>query len=244
MSKGSGRFLAVVPARGGSKRIPRKNIRPFRGVPLLTRTLEAVLHSDVFDEVVVSTDDTEIAAVALDAGAEVPFSRPSELSDDWTATAPVVAHAIEAVEAELGQFDAVCCVYPGAVLMSPGDYAASSTLVDAALRCGSVVAAVVRYGHPIQRALRRGEEGLLGPVGGPDALRQRTQDLDATWHDAGQFYWASPARWRLPDPLLSSVVPFERPEWRVQDIDTEDDWIRAESLHSFIDRYGAISTVR
>ena len=241
MSKGSGRFLAVVPARGGSKRIPRKNIRPFRGVPLLTRTLEAVLHSDVFDEVVVSTDDTEIAAVALDAGAEVPFSRPSELSDDWTATAPVVAHAIEAVEAELGQFDAVCCVYPGAVLM---DYAASSTLVDEALRRDSVVAAVVRYAHPIQRALSRGRDSLLEPLAGCDALMQRTQDLEPRWHDAGQFYWASPARWRMPDPLLSSVVPFELPQWRVQDIDTEDDWIRAELLHSLMDRYGSISTVR
>lgn len=244
MSDVTGRFLAIVPARGGSKRIPRKNIRPFRGVPLLARTLKAVLQADVFHSVVVSTDDPEIASVALNAGAEVPFSRPPELSDDSTATAPVVAHAIEAVESELGHFDAVCCVYPGAVLMGPGDYAASSTLVDEALRCGSVVATVVRYGHPIQRALRRVEEGLLEPVGGPDALMQRTQDLDATWHDAGQFYWASPARWHLPDPLLSSVVPFELPEWRVQDIDTEDDWIRAEFLHSLIDRYGAISTVR
>jgi pseudaminic acid cytidylyltransferase len=230
MSEGSGRFLAVVPARGGSKRIPRKNIRPFRGVPLLARTLEAVLLSDVFDEVVVSTDDTEISAVALDAGAAVPFMRPPELSDDWTATRSVVAHAIEAVQAEFGSFDAVCCIYPGAVLMTPDDYSASGGLVDEALKCGAVVAAVVRYGHPIQRALRRGDGGLLEPSGGTDSLAQRTQDLEPMWHDAGQFYWASPARWRTHEPLLSTVVPYELPEWRVQDIDTEDDWIRAEMI--------------
>jgi N-acylneuraminate cytidylyltransferase len=231
----SGRFLAVVPARGGSKRIPRKNIRSFRGVPLLARTLEAVLQADVFHSVVVSTDDEEIASVALDAGAAVPFSRPAELSDDWTATAPVVAHAIDVLESDLGSFDAVCCVYPGAVLMAPSDYAASSTLVHEALRCESVVAAVVRYGHPIQRALRWGEGGVLEPVGGPDALIQRTQDLEPMWHDAGQFYWASPARWRTEGPLLSTVVPYELPEWRVQDIDTEDDWVRAEMISALSD---------
>lgn len=224
------RMLAVVPARGGSKRIPRKNIRPFRGVPLLARTLEAVLRSDVFDAVIVSTDDAEIAAVALDAGAAVPFVRPSRLADDWTGTAPVIAHAIEAVETELGSFDAVCCVYPGAVLMASNDYSASSRLVDEALRSGAVIAAVVRYGHPIQRALTHGDGNVLKPLGGLDALTARTQDLEPTWHDAGQFYWASPARWQTQEPLLSTVIPYELPEWRVQDIDTEDDWIRAEMM--------------
>jgi N-acylneuraminate cytidylyltransferase len=232
MSEGSGRFLAIVPARGGSKRIPRKNIRPFRGVPMLARTLEAVLRSDVFDEVIVSTDDTEIAAVALDAGASVPFIRPPELSDDWTATAPVIAHGIDAVEAELGSFDAVCCVYPGAVLMTSDDHSAASGLVDEALRCGAVIAAVVRYGHPIQRALTQGKGNLLEPLGGLDVLSVRTQDLEPMWHDAGQFYWASPARWKSPAPLLTSVIPYEIPMWRVQDIDTEDDWIRAEMIFS------------
>lgn len=230
MSDVKGRFLAVVPARGGSKRIPRKNIRPFRGVPLLTRTLQAVLGADVFNSVIVSTDDAEIASVALAAGATVPFIRPSALSDDCTATAPVVAHAIGVVAEDLAPFDAVCCVYPGAVLMNSEDYSASSRLVDEALRCESVVAAVVRYSHPIQRALSLGVGSLLQPIEGPDALTQRTQDLDPAWHDAGQFYWASPARWCSTEPLLSSVVPYELPEWRVQDIDTEDDWIRAELI--------------
>lgn len=244
MSDVSGRFVAIVPARGGSKRIPRKNIRPFRGVPLLARTLKSIRHSGVFASVIVSTDDPEIAAVALDAGVAVPFIRPPDLSDDVTATAPVVAHALGVLEDDLGPLDAVCCVYPGAVMMTADDYADSSALVDEALRRDSVVAAVVRYAHPIQRALSRGRDGLLEPLAGCDALMQRTQDLEPSWHDAGQFYWASPARWRMPDPLLSSVVPFELPQWRVQDIDTEEDWIRAELLHSLMDRSGSISTVR
>jgi CMP-N-acetylneuraminic acid synthetase len=189
-----------------------------------------MVRADVFDSIIVSTDDAEIADVALVAGASVPFMRPTELSDDWTPTAPVVAHAIGAAEAGLGSFDAVCCVYPGAVLMTPSDYSASSTLVEEANQRGSVVAAVVRYGHPIERALRRGAEGLLEPAGGLDALAQRTQDIEPAWHDAGQFYWASPRRWQTSTPLLSSVVPYELPEWRVQDIDTEDDWIRAEMM--------------
>jgi pseudaminic acid cytidylyltransferase len=234
MSDARGRFLAVVPARGGSKRIPRKNIRPFRGVPLLTRTIATMIRADVFDSIIVSTDDAEIAQVALDAGASVPFMRPNELSDDWTPTAPVVAHAIGATEDDLGALDAVCCVYPGAVLMTASDYSASRKLVDEAIHCGSVVAAVVRYSHPIERALRRGAGGLLEPAGGLSALRQRTQDIEPAWHDAGQFYWASPSRWRTPAPLLSSVVPYELPEWRVRDIDTEDDWFHAEFLHLLI----------
>lgn len=235
MSGPAGRFLAVVPARGGSKRIPRKNIRSFRGVPLLTRTIATMIRAGVFHSIVVSTDDEEIAHVALDVGAAVPFMRPAALSDDWTPTAPVIAHAIEAVEAELGTFDAICCVYPGAVLMTSNDYLDSSTLVDEAIRRMSVVAAVVRYSHPIERALRRGAGGLLEPGGGLEALTQRTQDLEPAWHDAGQFYWASPPRWRMSAPLLSSVVPYELPEWRVQDIDTEDDWIRAEMMAAVIE---------
>jgi pseudaminic acid cytidylyltransferase len=116
--------------------------------------------------------------------------------------------------------------------MTTSDYAASSNLVEEAVRYDAVVATVVRYGHPIQRALRSGASGLLEPREGQMALATRTQDLEPMWHDAGQFYWASPSRWSAPQPLLSTVVPFEVPEWRVQDIDTEEDWIRAEMIYS------------
>lgn len=232
MSPQTGPLLAVVPARGGSKRIPRKNIRPFCGVPLLGRTLEVVVTAGVFDAVVVSTDDAEVADIAAACGALVPFKRPDQLSDDWTGTAPVVRHAIDEVATKLGEFASVCCIYPGAVMMTQADFEASSDLVEHATLDAAVVAAVVRYGHPIQRALRRRSDGLLEPQMGQEVLAERTQDLEPMWHDAGQFYWATPERWRRPEPLLSSVLPYEVPSWRVQDIDTEDDWVRAEMLFS------------
>lgn len=225
------RFLAVVPARGGSKRIPRKNIRPFCGVPLLQRTLEVVIGSGVFDAVVVSTDDPEISQLARSSGAEVPFQRPAHLSDDWTGTAPVVAHAIGEVFSTMGNFASVCCIYSGAVLITSADFVASSQLASLAGDHDAVVAAVVRYGHPIQRALKLQADGLMAPARSLEALMERTQDLEPMWHDAGQFYWASPARWGLARPLLSAIVPYEVPAWRVQDIDTEDDWTRAELLY-------------
>ena len=230
MSPPSGPLLAVIPARGGSKRIPRKNIRSFCGIPLLGRTLEIVLHAGVFDAVVVSTDDPQIADVARAFGALVPFVRSAELSDDWTGTIPVVTHAVDAVAAELGDFVFVCCVYPGAVMMTEADYVASRSLTEQIATESEVVAAVVRYGHPVQRALRRRTDGLLEPQVSQEVLRERTQDLEPRWHDAGQFYWATPGRWKRPEPLLSSVIPYEVPSWRVQDIDTEDDWIRAEMM--------------
>lgn len=234
MSLSTGRTLAVIPARGGSKRIPRKNIRPFNGIPLLIRTLTTVLDSEVFDSVVVSTDDPEIADIARRFGALVPFVRPTYLSDDWTGTAPVIAHALTEATPEFGPFGAVCGIYPGAVLMEAEDYAASSELVAEAVVHDAVVATVVRYGHPIQRALRSGAGGILEPREGQGVLAARTQDLEPMWHDAGQFYWASPSRWSAARPLLSAVVPFEVPEWRVQDIDTEDDWSRAQMIHSIV----------
>jgi pseudaminic acid cytidylyltransferase len=230
MSAHRRRVMAVVPARGGSKRIPRKNIRPFCGVPLIERTLEVVLSSGVFDAVVVSTDDHEIAELACALGAQVPFLRPDDLSDDRASTAPVVEHAIAEVSSDLGEFTAVCCVYPGAVLMTQEDFVASSDLADDAILENAVVAAVVRYGHPIHRALRRQVNGLMVPAFSVKSVAERTQDLEAMWHDAGQFYWASPARWQEKEPLLSLVVPYEVPAWRVQDIDSEEDWKRAEML--------------
>ncbi len=223
------RFLAVLPARGGSKRIPRKNIRMFHGKPLIARTIQTVLTSGVFQDVIVSTDDIEIADVARKHGASVPFMRPASLSDDHTPTAPVIRHAIDELATSHEPYDAICCVYPGAVLLTPSNFSASSLLVHQAIIHNAVVAAVVKYGHPIQRALRQQREGYLVPVD-QEAMLQRTQDLQQTWHDAGQFYWATPNRWRNPAPLLSQVIPYELPTWRAQDIDTEEDWTRAELI--------------
>lgn len=241
MTSDTRRFLAVIPARGGSKRITRKNIRKFRGVPILGRTLSTVIAASIFDKVIVSTDDPEIARIGCSFGALVPFTRPNHLSDDWTGTGAVVAHAIDEATAKFGEFSAVCCVYPGAVLMTERDFVASGELVNHALKLDAVVSAVVRFGHPIQRALKRGEFGELVPAGSREELVVRTQDCEPMWHDAGQFYWASPDRWRCTEPLLTRVVPYELPRWRVQDIDTEDDWMRTELLYDSLLRAGTVT---
>lgn len=224
--------LVVIPARGGSKRIPRKNIREFRGKPLIAWPILSVLESGVFDDVIVSTDDAEIAEVALTWGARVPFERPPELADDFVATAPVVAHAIEVLASSGKTYSDVCCLYPAAVFVTPRDLAeAAERATD--LPIGVSVTTVVRYPHPIQRALVLDTGGLLRPIDSA-AIGQRSQDLEERWHDAGQFYWAKPETWLDGSSILNRVVPHEIPSWRVQDIDTEEDWRRAELIHELI----------
>jgi pseudaminic acid cytidylyltransferase len=241
MSSGSQtpRFLAVIPARAGSKRIPRKNVRMFHGVPLIARTIQTVLASGVFEDVIVSTDDAEIAEVARQYGSSTPFMRPGSLADDYTPTGPVIVHALDEMLRLKKTFDSVCCVYPAAVLMMAADFRDSSLLADEASGRDALVAAVVRYGHPIQRALKLSADGSLTPLD-EGALLKRTQDLEPTWHDAGQFYWASPSRWRASVPPLKVVIPYEVPAWRVQDIDTEEDWLRAEVAYSVLFGQGGV----
>lgn len=223
--------LAVIPARGGSRRVPRKNVRLFEGRPLLTWPIEVAIASGVFREIVVSTDDAEIADIARAAGATVPFLRPEELADDFTPTVPVIAHAV-AEMAHAGQnFDSVCCIYPGAVFVTANDLVKSAEL--ASRHADRFTASVVRYPHPIQRALGLDHEGVLRPIN-PEAIEERSQDLEERWHDAGQLYWGSPQSWLGQRNILDAVVGYEIPSWRVQDIDTEDDWRRAELIHRLL----------
>ena len=175
--------LAVVPARGGSRRIPRKNVRDFAGRPMIAWPVAAALKSGLFDRIVVSTDDEEIAAVARDQGAEVPFLRPLDLAGDHTPTLPVVRHAIEALG--IASDEPVCCIYATAPFLRPGDLGRGLERL-AAGGC-SFVFAVTRYGYPIQRALRRDTEGRV-TMFDPSAFDARSQDLEEAWHDAGQFY--------------------------------------------------------
>lgn len=224
--------LAIIPARGGSKRIPRKNVRPFQGRPLLAWPIQAALASALFDDIVVSTDDQEIAEVAVRYGATIPLIRPAHLADDHTPTAPVVAHAVASMAAQGHRYEAVICIYPAAVFVTPQDLNRSEPLV---LRAGEGrhVASVVRYAHPVQRALRMTDNGTLEPRD-PKMIQSRSQDLEPLFHDAGQFYWATPDTWLSECPLLAQVVPYEMPAWRVQDIDDEDDWRRAEIIHRML----------
>lgn len=230
--------LAVIPARGGSKRIPRKNIKLFNGKPMIAWSIEAALRSQMFDQVIVSTDDNEIAEVACQYGAQVPFIRPATLADDHTGTSAVVRHAIDWVTqqqwlAEQGTLEIVACIYATAPLLSAEILRQAMALWAQQPELDYVFSGC-RFSFPIQRALYRDEAGAVSPVQ-PDAIAKRSQDLVETFHDAGQFYLGKAQSWTEGRPVFSkSSYLFELPQHLVQDIDTIDDWRRAELLHQLI----------
>lgn len=220
--------LAVIPARGGSKRIPRKNIRPFCGKPIIAWSVETALQSGCFDRVVVSTDDADIAETAHAWGAEIPFLRPAELADDHAGTIPVVRHAIDWFRANGVSPDEVCCIYATAPFVRTADLQQG---LDALQQAGSDYAfAVTSYAFPIQRALRLTTDGRV-EMFDPAQFDTRSQDLEQAWHDAGQFYWGKAEAWIAGKPIFSrDAAPVILPRHRVQDIDTPEDWVRAEWL--------------
>ncbi|KFF49700.1 NeuA [Gammaproteobacteria bacterium MFB021] len=220
--------LAVIPARGGSKRIPRKNIKAFCGKPMIAWSIQAALASRCFDRVIVSTDDEEIAAVARAWGAETPFMRPAALSDDHTGTVPVIAHAITEIQQAGVSLEAVCCLYATAPFVAADDLIAGLDCLEG--EDVDYAFSVTSYAFPIQRALRMTPEGRVAMFE-PQHLNTRSQDLEEAWHDAGQFYWGRPEAWLAGRPLFSArAVPVKLPRHRVQDIDTPEDWQRAEWL--------------
>ena len=181
--------LAIIPARGGSKRIPRKNIKLFCAKPMIAWSIEAALQSGCFDQVIVSTDDAEIAEVARSYGATVPFMRPAELSDDHTGTIPVIHHAIEWVNAQGQAVEQACCLYATAPFVSPDDIRRGfDTLIGSD---SDYAFSVTSYAFPIQRAIRLNAEGQV-EMFNPEHFNTRSQDLEEAFHDAGQFYWAKP----------------------------------------------------
>jgi len=218
--------LAVIPARGGSKRIPRKNIKPFCGKPMIARSIEAALESGCFDRVIVSTDDAEIAEVARQFGAAVPFMRPAELSDDYTGTVPVIRHAIEWFTANGEVADQVCCIYATAPFISEKDIRQG---LESLVTSGSDYAfSVTSYAFPIQRAIRITAQGRVEMFQG-EHFNTRSQELEEAFHDAGQFYWGHTGAWLEGKALFGlHSTPVILPRHRVQDIDTVEDWERAE----------------
>ncbi|MBN2855137.1 MAG: pseudaminic acid cytidylyltransferase [Halothiobacillaceae bacterium] len=221
--------LAVIPARGGSKRIPRKNIKPFHGKPMIAWSIAAALDSGCFDEVIVSTDDHEIATVAVEHGARVPFIRPAELADDYTPTIPVIAHAINWFEQQNQPPLAVCCIYATAPFLRAGDI---RTGLDVLCETGAPYTfAATSYAFPIQRALKRLPDGRMAMFY-PEQFATRSQDLEEAFHDAGQFYWGKAAAWLAAKPIFDGSAAVFLPRHRVQDIDTSEDWSRAEWLFS------------
>lgn len=221
--------LAVIPARGGSKRIPRKNIKLFSGRPIIAYSIEAARLCGLFDRIVVSTDDEEIAAVARAEGAETPFVRPSTLADDHTGTVPVVAHAIGAVAAPDFAPRYVCCIYPTAPLLQP---ASLREAYQGLIGTGkSFSFGVASYGHPIQRALRVALDGSVSMFE-PAHATTRSQDLEPAYHDAGQFCWGRTEAFLAgTSPMTGSSVAAVLPRHRVVDIDTLEDWALAEALY-------------
>lgn len=220
--------VAVIPARGGSKRIPRKNIKLFHGEPMISYAILAAQATGIFDKIVVSTDDDEIRAISEFYGAVVPFRRPAELSDDYTPTVPVIAHAIKTCLLQDWNIKHVCCIYPAVPFISPHDLVrAYSQLVTTS---ATYVFPVTKFPSPIQRAFRRFPDNSIKPFFPENAL-VRTQDLEPAYFDAGQFYWGELGAWLNELNIHLHGHTIEVPEWRVVDVDTIDDWARAEALY-------------
>lgn len=221
--------IAVIPARGGSKRIPRKNIKEFCGKPMIAWSIRAAQASGLFERVIVSTDDAEIADVARTWGAEIPFLRPAELSNDFAGTTEVVAHATRWISEQGAPISAVCCIYATAPLIQVDDLARGWQ----ALQSGNWAYAfsVTEFSPSIYRAFRQHPQGGVEMIF-PEFFTTRSQDLPVALHDAGQFYWGRPSAWTEGVRIFDRhSMPIPIPRWRVQDIDDMDDWVRAEMIY-------------
>ncbi|MBV7410714.1 pseudaminic acid cytidylyltransferase [Maritimibacter sp. DP1N21-5] len=218
--------ICIIPARGGSKRIPRKNIREFCGRPMISWPIRAASESGCFERIVVSTDDEEIADVATAFGAEVPFLRSEVLAGDHTPTLPVIADAIHRLA--IAEQTPVCCLYATSPFVIAADLRAG---LDRLRKTGApFVLSVTSYAFPIQRALRRDASGVV-QMFDPAHMQTRSQDLEEAWHDAGQFYWGCAKNWAAGKGLLEAGAQgLALPRHRVQDIDTEEDWTLAELM--------------
>lgn len=216
--------LAIITARGGSKRIPRKNIKPFLGKPILVYSIEAALASGAFEEVMVSTDDAEIAQIAIQAGAKVPFMRSDTAANDYASTDDVIREVLTAYQAKGKSFDTFCCIYPTAPFVTAEKL---KTAMDMLTESESVMP-VVPFSYPVQRGLCLNEQGHIG-YKWPEYATARSQDLEKIYHDCGQFYACrTEAFFREGTTDTPNMVPLVMSELEVQDIDTLEDWAIAE----------------
>ena len=226
-----GKSVAIITARGGSKRIPRKNIKLFLGFPIIKYSIEAALKSGSFDEVMVSTDDDEIADIAKSFGAKVPFFRSAATSNDFAMTAAVLEEVIMEYRRRGLDFRYLCCIYPTAPFITPEKLrSAMAMLVDHDADC---VLPVTRFSYPIQRALKI-EDGLAKMIW-PENYNVRSQDLMPAYHDCGQFYCMRTEGLLIQKKLFAEkTLPFEIPESEAQDIDNEEDWNIAEIKYKLV----------
>jgi len=224
--------IAIIPARSGSKRILRKNIKIFCGKPIIAWSIEAALQSGCFKRIIISTDDVEIAEVAKIYGAEVPFMRPAALSDDHTGTVPVIRHAIEWMIQQGHEPEQVCCIYATAPFITPSDIKRGLEILTEA--CCDYAFSVTSYSSPIQRAIRITQQKRVDMFN-PTQFNARSQDLEQAFHDAGQFYWGRTSAWLAEKIIFSSdAAPVLLPRYQVQDIDTMEDWHRAELMFQIL----------
>jgi pseudaminic acid cytidylyltransferase len=220
--------ICIIPARGGSKRIPQKNIKPFMGLPMISYPINLALASNLFDLILVSTDDTEIAEIAVKYGASVPFMRPANLSDDFTPTVPVIRHAIESLtELQDEPQVSVCCLYPCTPLLEPADLILVYEVFEGSK--APFAFPVLEFPSPIQRALKRDAHGATSPFF-PEHKLTRTQDLEPAYYDAGQFYWGAADAWIRGENVHELGIGVVFSSLKAVDIDTEPDWQRAEKL--------------
>lgn len=224
--------IAVIPARGGSKRIPRKNIKDFCGKPMIAWSIKAAKMSGLFDHIIVSTDDAEIAEVAKRWGAEVPFMRPDELSNDYAGTTEVIAHATQWAIDQGFDVDAVCCIYATAPFIQKADLKRGWEALES--DDWAYAFTVTDFAAPIFRSFKQTADGGI-EMFFPEYFSTRSQDLPTALHDAGQFYWGRPKAWLEGKRIFDRhSIPVAIPRWRVQDIDTQEDWERAEILAPII----------
>jgi N-acylneuraminate cytidylyltransferase len=228
-----GRTIAIIPARGGSKRIPGKNIKSFSNRPMLGWPVEAANNSGLFDEIVVSTDAPQVAEIAKQQGASYVHKRSANLSDDHTGLRPVIRQAILDLEREGGPIDLLCCLYATAAFVTTEDlHRGRAALDDATVQYAT---ASVRYPHPVERAYRMEDDGGI-EMAFPEKRIVRTQDLQPHFHDAGMFFWGRRDAFFTDIPIYSSVARLiEIPAMRAIDIDEPEDWVSAEQLCGLMD---------
>lgn len=220
--------IAIIPARGGSKRIPRKNIKLFGGQPMLAHAITKAKESGLFEHIIVSTEDEEVREIALKYGAETPFVRPLELADDHTPIVSVVAHSIRVCQEFGWGVSLVCCIFPTVPFLQHQDLLGAMNLLKSS-RAGYCFPITEFHSAP-QRALLRDHNGSVAPMY-PQYEMSMSQDLRPAFCDAGQFYWGRVDAWLTNQKIHTNSLGYTIPKWRVVDIDTKDDWQRAEQLY-------------
>jgi len=232
--------VAIIPARGGSKRIPRKNVREFCGQPLIVYSILVAKNSGLFDHVIVSTDDDQIRDIANHYGAETPFVRPPELANDHATTVPVINHAVSWVQQHLGKVDHVCCVYATAPFIQAEALRESYEMLISR-KVGGYVFSATTMPFPIQRSFKVKSDGFV-EMFEPHNYNTRSQDLEEAYQDAGQFYWGSAETYNSEKIFFSTdSMAYVLPRHMVQDIDTLEDWCRAELMYEALKRNGDIA---